>query len=200
MVGAVGDDKYGERFYAELNKNSVDSNGVITVPNTQSSICFVMVENYTRENRYLFTLGATATWKKENFLKAEDLGHGMQLDLCVAQMEIHREVVEQMIETAGIAGIDFWLNAAPAYPITNRTYRHITHLLVNESEAAIMSGRDLDEVNRDTWPTICQEFLKRGVKNVVITLGVKGAYYANTSERDYCPAYEVDVVDTTGAG
>ena len=200
MVGAVGDDKYGERFYAELTKNGVDSSSVITVPNVQSSICFVMLENYTRENRCLFTLGATATWKKEHFLKVEDLGHGVRPDLCVAQMEIHKEVVEQMIETAGKAGIDFCLNAAPANPITNRTYRYITHLLVNESEAAIMSGRDLNEVNKDTWPVICQEFLNRGVKNVVLTLGAKGAYYATTLERDHCLAYKVNVVDTTGAG
>ncbi|KAF2115016.1 Ribokinase-like protein [Lophiotrema nucula] len=200
MVGAVGDDKYGRRFYAELNKNGVDSSGVITVPNTQSSICFVMVENYARENRCLFTLGATATWTKEHFLKVEDLGHGLRPDLCVAQMEIHKEVVEQMIETAGKAGIDFLLNAAPANPITKRTYRHLTHLLVNESEAAIMSGRDLDEVNKDTWAVICQEFLNRGVKNVVITLGAKGAYFATASERDHCLAYKVKVVDTTGAG
>lgn len=105
-----------------------------------------------------------------------------------------------MIETAGKAGIDFCLNVAPANPITNRTYRYITHLLVNESEAAIISGRDLDEVNEDTWPVICQEFLDRGVKNVVITLGAKGAYYATTLERGRCPAYKVVVVDTTGAG
>lgn len=78
MVGAVGDDKYGERLYAELNKNGVDSSGVITVPNTQSSICFVIVEDYMRENRCLFTLGATATWKKEHFLKVKDLGHGIR--------------------------------------------------------------------------------------------------------------------------
>ena len=200
MIGAVGDDRYGERFYAELNKNGVDSSGVITVPGTQSSTCFVMVENYTRENRCLFTLGATATWKQEHFLRAEDLGHGVRPDLCVAQMEIRREVVEQMIETAGRENIDFILNAAPANPVTNRMYRYITHLLVNESEAAIMSGRDLDEVNQNTWPTICQEFLNRGVKNVIITLGAKGAYYATALERDHCPAYKVDVVDTTGAG
>ena len=200
VIGAVGDDRYGERFYAELNRNGVDSSGVVTVPETQSSTCSVMVENFTRVNRCLFTLGATATWTKDHFLTVEDLGHGMQPDLCVAQIEIHKEVVEQMIETAGKAGIDFVLNAAPANPITNRRYRNITHLLINESEAGIMSGRDLDEVNKGTWAVICQEFLEQGVKNVVITLGAKGAYYATSTERALCPAYKVDVVDTTGAG
>jgi ribokinase len=200
MVGAVGDDKYGERFYSELAKNGVDCTGLVTIPDTQSSICFVMVENDTRENRCLCTLGATASWKKDDFQRVEQLGHGLRPDLCVAQMEIDKEVVEQMIETAGRANVDFILNAAPANPVAKHTYQWITHLLINESEAATMSGRDLREVNEDTWDIICQEFLNRGVKNVVITLGAKGAYFANATHRGHALAHQVDVVDTTGAG
>ncbi len=200
MIGAVGDDQYGGKFIVELNKNGVDTSGIVTVPDTRSSVCFVMVDNSTRENRCLFTLGATATWKKEHFSNAEQLGGGARPDLVVAQMEITKDVVEAMIETAGTAGIDFCLNAAPATPIGERFYKHLTHLLVNESEAAIMSGRDRGEVNEDSWPTIAREFLNRGVKNVVITLGAKGAFYANADGSAHCPAYEVDVKDTTGAG
>lgn len=200
MIGAVGDDRYGERFIVELNKNGIDASGIMTVPDMGTSICFVMVEHYTRENRCLFTLGATASWKKEDFMRPEDLGNGMRPDLVVAQMEIDKESIETMIETAGKAGIDFCLNAAPATPISKGAYRHITHLLVNESEAAIISGRDRSEVNEDTWQVIAQEFLNGGVKNAVITLGEKGAFYATRTESGHCPAYDVVVVDTTGAG
>ncbi|KAH6856633.1 ribokinase [Chaetomium sp. MPI-CAGE-AT-0009] len=200
MIGAVGDDQYGGKFIVELSKNGIDTSGIVTVPNTRSSVCFVMVEESTRESRCLFTLGATATWKKEHFSNAEQLGGGERPDLVVAQMEITKDVVEAMIETAGEAGIDFCLNAAPATPIGMHFYRHLTHLLVNESEAAILSGRERDEVTEDSWPTIAQEFLDRGVKNVVITLGAKGAFYANADGNAHCPAYEVVVKDTTGAG
>lgn len=92
------------------------------------------------------------------------------------------------------------LERGAGYPIGERFYRHITHLLVNESKAAIVSGRERDEVNEDSWPTIAQEFLHRGVKNVVITLGARGAFYANEDGSAHCPAYEVVVRDTTGAG
>lgn len=109
MTSAVGDDQYGGKFIVELNKNGIDTSGIVTVPDTRSSVCFVMVEHLTRENRCLFSLGATATWKKEHFRNAEQLGGG-------AQMEITKDVVEVMIETAGRAGIDFCLNAAPATP------------------------------------------------------------------------------------
>ncbi|KAL6922437.1 hypothetical protein FSHL1_006397 [Fusarium sambucinum] len=105
-----------------------------------------------------------------------------------------------MLETAGNAGIDLCLNAAPASPINRRLHRHVTHLLMNESEVAIMSGRDRNEVNQDTWLTIAREFLNRGVANVVITIGAKGAFYANAEGSGHCPAYDVKVEDTTGAG
>lgn len=63
-----------------------------------------------------------------------------------------------------------------------------------------MSGRARDEVNADSWAAITQEFLTLGVKNVVITLGAKGAFYANAEGSAHCPGYEVIVRDTTGAG
>lgn len=105
-----------------------------------------------------------------------------------------------MMETAGEAGIDFCLNAAPATPIGERFYRRLTHLLVNESEAAIIFGRDRDEVNKESWPVIAREFLNRGVENVVITLDAKGAFYANATGSAHCPAFDVNVEDTTGVG
>ncbi|KAI1330269.1 Ribokinase-like protein [Xylariaceae sp. FL0255] len=200
MIGAVGDDHYGAKFIQELNKNGVDTSGIVTVRDTNTSVCFVMVEQQTRENRCLFTLGATAVWRKEDFTKPEDLGGGVRPDLIVAQMEIEKSVVETMLETAHRSNIDFCLNAAPAVPLSQAAYRHITHLLVNESEAAILFGCDRDEVNESTWSEIAQEFLRRGVKNVVITLGAKGAYFANAEESDRCLAYVVEVLDTTGAG
>jgi ribokinase len=114
-------------------------------------------------------------------------------------MEIDKEIVEEMIETAGRTNINFCLNAAPATPMSNRAYSHLTHLLVNESEAAIMSGRDRDDVNEDTWSIIAQEFLERGVQTVGITLGAKSAFYATAEEKGHCLAYGVHVVDTAGA-
>lgn len=199
MVGTVGDDKYAELFHIELRKNGVDVSGLVTIPGKRSSVRFVIVEEFTGKTRCLFTLGATEAWREEDFMEVKNLAHGPRPDLVIAQMEIRKEVVQQMIETAGQAGIDFLLNAAPADPITIRSYRYITHLLLNESEAAIMSGRDLEEVKQDTWPEIAQEFLDRGVKNVVITLGEKGAYFATTKNCGHVPGYKVKVVDWTGA-
>jgi ribokinase len=57
MIGAVGDDRYGAKFMVELNKNGVDTSGIVTVPDTRSSVCFVMVEHSTHART-----GACSRW------------------------------------------------------------------------------------------------------------------------------------------
>lgn len=45
---------------------------------------------------------------------------------------------------------------------------------MNETEAAILSGRDSASVDTNTdWTAVASDFLDRGVKNVVITLGAQ---------------------------
>jgi ribokinase len=39
-----------------------------------------------------------------------------------------------------------------------------------------------------------------GVKNVIITLGVRGAFYSNGTESVLVPSIKVKAVETTGAG
>ena len=78
-------------------------------------------------------------------------------------------------------------------------FRDIDTLVVNETEAQILSGRaetaelDLDDV--------ASKFLGLGVRSaVVVTLGSAGVYYATKDKRGRVPAKKVNVVDTTAAG
>ena len=45
-------------------------------------------------------------------------------------------------------------------------------------------------------------FLEKGVKNIVITLGSRGVYFANSTESYFVDAFNLKdkVIDTTGAG
>ncbi|KAK8119555.1 uncharacterized protein PG998_004181 [Apiospora kogelbergensis] len=100
--------------------NGVGCSGIMTVPDTHSSISFVLVEHSTRENRCIFTLDATTVWKKDNFVFPDQLGGGIRPDLVEAQMEIHKEVVETMVDTSGRTGTEFCLNRLPQ-PLTANT-------------------------------------------------------------------------------
>jgi sugar/nucleoside kinase (ribokinase family) len=67
-------------------------------------------------------------------------------------------------------GVEVILNPAPAIPLPGGAYKGLGHLLVNETEASILSGitgiKDLSD-----WDKVATEFISRGVQNVIITLG-----------------------------
>jgi ribokinase len=64
-------------------------------------------------------------------------------------------------------GIESIINPAPAIPLPDEAYRELGHLIVNETEAAILSGIE----NPTNWDEVATVFISRGVKNVIITLG-----------------------------
>lgn len=71
------------------------------------------------------------------------------------------------MKTAREKGVETIINPAPAIPLPNEAYRGLGHLIVNETEAEILSG-----IEKPTdWDEVASVFISRGVKNVIITLG-----------------------------
>lgn len=72
--------------------------------------------------------------------------------------------------------------------------RHLDYFFPNYEEAEKISGkRDLDE--------IADDFLRCGLKNVVIKIGSRGCFLKNNRMRAIVPAYPgAKCIDTTGAG
>lgn len=101
--------------------------------------------------------------------------------------------------------MDVLLNPAPAVQLPDDVYARLGHLIVNESEAAILTGRGVEEVESENfeWDGVTGEFLGKGVRNVVVTLGAKGAFYRSSGmeKGKLVKAERVErVVDTTAAG
>lgn len=72
----------------------------------------------------------------------------------------------------------------------------------NEQEAGILFSDNYEDKTPEEMTEIIRDKVRDAKINaMVITLGGKGAVYANKAgEYGYCPAKKVDVVDTTGAG
>jgi ribokinase len=207
MIGAVGDDEYGPQFLSRLHENGVDTSGVRTVPGQFTGVSVAIVESDSGDNRLLYTTGANASLLPSDFLTLSSLSSPTTAptkpSLLISQLEIRRETVEQILETCAREHIDTLLNAAPAKYLLSTLYRTITHLIVNEPEAAMLSGREMGEMScMADWASVTDEFLQKGVRNVVVSLGAKGAYYSNAvGNGGYVEAERgVRVVDTTGAG
>jgi ribokinase len=163
--------------------------------------------------------------QKEEEDKDEDF------ELIILQLEIPLEIVCQIIQSAKQRkkNVHVLLNAAPARKLPREIYPGVTHLILNESEAKLLSSdsdsdSDSDspapsnENENETTPKEKEEeeeeeqtaskFLQWGVQNVIITLGARGAYYASSSSTIIkkghqpipTPVPAQNVIDTTGAG
>ncbi|RFN41385.1 ribokinase, partial [Fusarium flagelliforme] len=117
-------------------------------------------------------------------------------------LEIPLETVIQAFEAAKAMGTPVLLNPAPAQTLPEEIYQGLAHLILNETEAALLSNKDESEFESTAVvEKAAADFLAKGVRNVVITLGGRGAYYANdTGAKGLIPAQKVNVIDTTAAG
>jgi sugar/nucleoside kinase (ribokinase family) len=78
----------------------------------------------------------------------------------------HRQVLHNM-SAARQRGVETIINPAPAILLPKEAYQGLGHLIVNETEAAILSGLE----NPQNWNEVAAVFIARGVENVIITLG-----------------------------
>ncbi len=104
------------------------------------------------------------------------------------------------IEIAHRAGVPVILNPAPALPVPSEVLAKVDYLTPNETEALglIGSGTSIDPHDFDT---LADRLLETGAKNIVLTLGEKGAFVKNARLREFVPAFSIGkVVETTGAG
>ncbi|KAK0289120.1 hypothetical protein LTS00_009338 [Friedmanniomyces endolithicus] len=208
MNGAVGDDAYGKTLLKKLEDHGIDTTGVHTFEGAQSGTCVVIVEKDTGESRNLGILGANGQYEPHEPERIECLAgkagkSGTKPDLIVTHLGVPRETVEQILETASNAGVDTILNpSAPLY-LVSEVYPAVTHLIMNESEAAILTPKPYEAFKDPKTREECaKHFIDLGAKNVIITLGEKGAYYRTESGQKGHVAAEknVRVRDTTGAG
>ncbi|KAK0385906.1 hypothetical protein NLU13_7081 [Sarocladium strictum] len=202
MIGAVGADGYGSTLLDSLHSYGVGTDSVIVNrkggAESQSGIAMIIVDEPTGQNRIILSPGANNSIRPSHVSKIP----GPTPALLIMQLEIPLDTVIQAFKTAKTMGTPVLLNPAPAQVLSAEIYQGLAHLILNETEAALLSGKkesDFEDIK--VVEQTAADFLSRGVQNVVITLGGKGAYYANEAgAKGLVPALKVEVVDTTAAG
>ena len=89
------------------------------------------------------------------------------------------------------------MNLAPYRPVDDAVLALCDPLVVNESEASGLLGR---EVRRAAGAREAAADLLSRCRSVVVTVGGEGAVVASSGGVEIVEAEQVDVVDSTGAG
>lgn len=89
MVGNVGDDNFGNDYFAALEKEGIDASAVRKLKGEKTGVTNIIVEEGTGENRILFVANAN-----ERFGEGEGLVDGdVEGDVVVFQLEIPLKTV-----------------------------------------------------------------------------------------------------------
>lgn len=125
-------------------------------------------------------------------------------DSIVVEFDIEEPILKKVLDLAQKHGKEVYtVISNMSIAMKRRDLLQRTSVLVcNEQEAGMLFTEDYS----GTDPEDLKEIMARrarlsGIPRIVVTLGERGAVYADKNgEAGVCPALRVDVVDTTGAG
>ncbi len=195
MVGKLGDDSNGVVFERVLNDEGIDVQDILVDTKQSTGVGFITKET-SGDNRIIVVPGANMSYQYSDFEKIVDKLDG--ISIAILQLEMDFEVTYKIISKLQDLQIPVILNPAPAQILSDKWLSKINYLTPNETELGIITNSVIETLE-DVEKSVNQ-LLDKGVDNVIVTLGDKGAYFANQYETGYVEANKVEVVDTVAAG
>ncbi len=202
MAGRVGNDAFGERLLNSLQADRIDT-GLIVVDQVEASgVAFIFLTT-DGNNAIVVASGANMRVGQDQAQTSNIFEAIAQAQALVLQLEIPLETVILLIEAAHIGSVPVVLNLAPSQPLPQETLRQLEVLVVNETEASLLSGQRVDSLEEAR--IVATVLHEQGISKVVITLGSQGAVLATGDVAGktriiHQSAPRVQVVDTTAAG
>ncbi len=194
LVARVGDDDDGRALLADLAEARVDTSEVLPT-SRRTGLAFVMVDA-TGENSIVVAPGANDLLAARVTARVAGSRLAPQ-GVLVTQAEVPPDAADAAIRAASASGRRAVLNLAPFRPVADDVLALCDPLVVNESEASALLGREV--LGPEGARAAVAELVGR-CRSVVVTVGAAGAVVGDAARVEHVVAEKVDVVDTTGAG
>ena len=192
FIGRVGNDVFANLAYEIWDAEGVSRDYVIQDQDHATGVAPILVDSQG-ENMIVVVLGANLNIQPSDIDDAKD--RIAAADVLLAQLEINLDMVAYALKTAKKLGIATILNPAPATPLSSDTMQLADYLTPNETELETLSGQAGQDVTARA-----RSLLTRVGQTAVVTLGAQGAQIVSQNQSIHLETFEVDVVDTTGAG
>lgn len=195
MIGKVGNDTNGKRMLERLNEEGIEIEHIKIGEGLSTGLAIIYVEE-SGENNIGVISGANRKITRGDILEAKN--KIAETDILISQFEVSMEAIEEAFKIAKDNNVLTVLNPAPANKISSKLLELTDIMIPNETEIESLTG-----INIDSGKKVLEAaniLLEKGIKQVIVTLGDKGAYYIDSEFAQIIPAYEVKAVDTTAAG
>ena len=195
FIAKIGRDNFGEMALRLHRQENVDIDSVIQIPDQPTGVGFIVVD---ANGNNCITIDPGAN----ELLKAEEVSQGLKAltaeAVVIAQLEIPVEAAGAAMARGRERQALTILNPAPARILPDAVLQLVDVLTPNQAEAKVLIGQSPDAAIEPE--VVARELVRRGVKQVVITLGDRGALIATATSCVRIPAIQVSAEDTTGAG
>lgn len=197
FITKVGKDNYADMAFSYYKEAGVNTISVIQDPNLSTGVAGIMI-NENGHNAINIVPGAAA------HLNNEDIDKNLEVikksKIFLTQMETPDLTTMYALKKAKENNCLTILNPAPARKINKENFSLLDFFTPNETEAEFYINKKIH--TEEDMKNAAKQFLNMGIKNIIITLGAKGVYFANKEENYFIEAFKLkeDVVDTTGAG
>ncbi|SDM70219.1 ribokinase [Sediminibacillus halophilus] len=194
LFGKIGKDPFGDEIRDSISRQGLSTDTIFPVETATGIANITLLPD---DNSIVVIPGANQNWNADNIADfSEEIGAA---DVLVMQLEIPIDAVHQALKLAKQHRVPTILNPAPAKQLPEEMLRLADFITPNRTELETLTGRRIttDEELVNTIRKWEADFGGR----LIVTLGNKGAAYAEKGELKIVPALEIDHVrDTTGAG
>ena len=191
LIARVGTQLHGAELLAGLRAEGVLTQACVADENAMPGIAVIMVASQDGENAIVVIPGSNADLTAADVRAQQSLLQDARV--VVAQLEVPQAAIAEAFSLARSAGVSTVLNAAPALALQEGLLAQTDCLIVNEGEAALLSGEENPE-------RAAAELLRRGPRQIIVTLGARGALLLEATGSSHIAATRVMAVDTVGAG
>lgn len=194
FICKVGRDIFGENAIASYKAEGLDTS-LILRSDKPSGVALILVDKQA-ENCISVAGGANEDFSVEDIRSLREVIESA--GILILQHEIPIPSIVEAAKIAHAAGAYVILNPAPARALPEEIYACIDLLTPNQTETATMTG--LSVSNEQEAAAAAAELRRKGVGNILMTMGSKGSMCFTAEKSFFTPALRVKAIDTTAAG
>ena len=190
LLGAVGEDVFGQELLASLRGYGVNTAKVTRVPGPSGTASIAV--SATGENSIIVSPGANAHVTTDYLMRNKDLFR--EAGMVLSQLEVPLETVQALALLCSEHKIPLMLDPAPACTLNSSILKNVQWFTPNQTEAEFYAGDGSPE-------EILNKLFAHGIRKVVLKRGGDGALIASAEGMRCCTeAFKVATRDTTAAG
>ncbi|UVO07718.1 ribokinase [Pectobacterium polonicum] len=195
-IGKIGNDDFGLFARRHLEKTGFDAITLFTCKEKPTGNALIYVAGNDAENMISVYPGANLMVTAAEIARCQPTVAAA--DILLIQLENNLSAIQRIVDSAQAAKTFIIMNPAPWQKVSDALLSKIDLLTPNSTEATLLTGISVTDI--DSAQRAAAVLHQKGVRQLVITLGMQGAFLSTGDTQAHIPAFPAQPKDTTGAG